>query len=221
MNISYLPREYDLNRLSKTRIQKPTNRFFQTKSPTCWSIISDHYQSSSSSSSPHNQLSNDKSTRTYRLIVVDEQKPLDGRYVIPTDNSQLPKLVDSSSQTSSRHTYPFNYTPDSNNITLQNSPRELTEPGNIDQQSSLSSSLERFSPHDRFPLPLGKTTISMKEDDISTNYDSDDGWSDDSAELIYIDERYITPKKKIIASSSSHLISQQEQQQQQQNVFLQ
>jgi len=213
MNINNFRREYDLNRLSKTRIQKPTNQFFQTRSPTSWSIISDHYRSSSSSSSPHNQLINDKSTRTYRLIVIDEQQPLDGRYVIPTDNSQLPILVDSSSQTSSRHTYPFNCTPDPNNInniTLQNSPRELTVPDNIDQRSSLSSSLEQFSPHDRFPLPLGKTTISMREDDISTNYDSDDGWSDDSIELIYVDERYITSKKKIIPSSSSHLISQQQ-----------
>jgi len=217
MNINNLRREYDLNRLSKNKLQIPKNRFFQTRSPTSWSIISDYYQSSSSSSSPHNQFINDKSTRTYRFIVIDEQKPLDGRYVIPTDNSQLPILVDSSSQTSSRHTYPFNCTPDLNNInniTLLNSPRELTEPNNIDQRSTLSSSLEQFSPRDRFPLPLGKTTISMREDDISTNYDSDDGWSDDSAELIYVDERYITPKKKIIPSSSSHLISQQQQQQQ-------
>jgi hypothetical protein len=59
--------------------------------------------------------------------------------------------------------------------------------------------------------------MSMAEDDISTNYDSDDGWSDDSAELIYIDEHYVKQKKKIISSSSSHLISQQ----QQQNVPLQ
>jgi hypothetical protein len=56
----------------------------------------------------------------------------------------------------------------------------------------------------------------MEEDDISTNYDSDDGWSDDSAELIYVDERYKTQKKKNIPPSSSKLISQH-----QKNVLLQ
>jgi hypothetical protein len=63
--------------------------------------------------------------------------------------------------------------------------------------------VDRFTPHDRFPLPLGKLTVAMKEDDLSSNYDSDDGWSDDSAELIYADERYFTQKKKNILSSSS------------------
>jgi hypothetical protein len=47
----------------------------------------------------------------------------------------------------------------------------------------------------------------MEKDDISTNYDSDDGWSEDSAEIIYADERYTTQKKRNIYSSS-HLISQ-------------
>lgn len=86
----------------------------------------------------------------------------------------------------------------------ENSPRQLTEYRSF----SSSSSLERFSPNDRFPLPLGKLTIARKEDDLSTNYDSNDGWSDDSAELIYADERYISQKKKITSSLSTHIISQ-------------
>jgi len=134
-------------------------------------------------------------------------------------SSQPPSVVDSSSQTSSRHTYPFICTTDSNNIneiTIDNSPRELTKPNiteNFDDHRSCSaSSLEHLSANNRFPLTLSKMTMSMAEDDISTNYDSDDGWSDDSAELIYIDEHYVKQKKKIISSSSSHLISQQQQQ---------
>lgn len=62
-------------------IQKNPNKFFQARSPTSWSIISDH-----DSPSP----SNNKSTRTYRLILINEQQQqqqpsLDGRHVIPTN----------------------------------------------------------------------------------------------------------------------------------------
>jgi hypothetical protein len=60
----------------------------------------------------------------------------------------------------------------------------------------------------------------MEEDDISTNYDSDDGWSDDSVELLYADERYVTQKKKNISSSSS-LQQHSHHHIQQQNVLLQ
>lgn len=83
----------------------------------------------------------------------------------------------------------------------------------FNHQSAPSSSLDQFCPNERFPLPLGKGTIAKEEDDISTNYDSDDGWSNDSAELIYIDERYAKQKKKkkkkTTNSSSSHVISKQ------------
>ena len=108
-------------------------------------------------------------------------------------SSQLLLVIDSSSQASSHHTYPFTCTSDSNNLS-----HELMAPNNSENNmnyqncSSSSSSLDRFSPKDIFPLPLGKVTIAMEQDGISTNYDSDDGWSDDSAELIYIDERYTT-----------------------------
>jgi hypothetical protein len=89
-NMNNRQRENELNRLSKNREQNNQNRFSQTRSPTSWSVLSDHqrydhYDSSPSSFSPQNELINDKSTRTYRLIVIDEQQPLDGRYVIPTD----------------------------------------------------------------------------------------------------------------------------------------
>lgn len=85
MNINNRRQEDELNRSR----QKNTSRLFQVQSPTSWSIISDnqtnHYELSSSSSSPHNELINDKSTHTYRVILIDEQQQqlLDGRYVIP------------------------------------------------------------------------------------------------------------------------------------------
>jgi len=85
MNINNRRQENELNRSR----QKNTSRLFQVQSPTSWSIISDnqtnHYELSSSSSSPHNELINDKSTHTYRVILIDEQQQqlLDGRYVIP------------------------------------------------------------------------------------------------------------------------------------------
>jgi hypothetical protein len=85
MNINNRRQEDELNRSR----QKNTSRLFQVRSPTSWSIISDnqtnHYELSSSSSSPHNELINDKSTHTYRVILIDEQQQqlLDGRYVIP------------------------------------------------------------------------------------------------------------------------------------------
>jgi hypothetical protein len=108
---------------------------------------------------------------------------------------------------------------------MDNSPHGLLAPNNSEtiftHRSVSSSSLDQFCPNDRFPLLLGKLTVAREEDDISTNYDSDDGWSDDSAELIYIDEHYATRKKKI--TSSSHLISKQHShlQAQHKNILLQ
>ena len=244
MSINNFRRENNINRLSKIKLTqfnkepKNSNQFFPTRSPIPWANISDQqirhppqftsYQSSSSIE--HNDSVDNKSTRTYPLMANDDQKPLDGRFVIPF-NSQLPVYIDSSSQTSSHHTHPFTCTDRPNNINdtnVENSSREVHESKNneerIDRRScSSSSSFERFSPTNRFPLPLGKVTVAMENDDISTNYDSDDGWSNDSAELIYIDEQYVTQKKKNI-TSSSHFISQQSHSQyqvQQQNILLQ
>ncbi|CAF5196721.1 unnamed protein product, partial [Rotaria magnacalcarata] len=63
--------------------------------------------------------------------------------------------------------------------------------------------------------------MSTEKEETASNYDSDDGWSDDSAELLYVDERYAREKKSI--TSSSHLSSEQSYhyQVQQQNVLLQ
>ncbi len=95
----------------------------------------------------------------------------------------------------------------------------------IDHRSS-PSPLVHLSPNKKFsilsPPPLKtKITIPTENDEITSNYDSDDGWSDDSAELLYVDERYAKDKRKI--TPSSHLPSQQHYhyQLQQQNVLLQ
>jgi hypothetical protein len=87
------------NNQSKTdSTQTNRNRFFQTRSPTSWSVISDHqinqqqlntYETSSSSSSCHQQPIDDKSTRIFRVIIKDRQQPMDGRYVIPSDKYGL------------------------------------------------------------------------------------------------------------------------------------
>lgn len=65
--------------------------------------------------------------------------------------------------------------------------------------------------------------MNLSEDkvEIVSNYDSDDGWSDDSAELLYVDERYAKDKGKSIPNS--HLTSQKSHRYpiQQQNVLLQ
>ncbi len=79
------------------------------------------------------------------------------------------------------------------------------------------SSKKKFSS----PSSTKQTTKSIENDEMTSNYDSDDGWSDDSAELLYVDERYATDKRKI--TPPSHLPSQQHHHYhlQQQNVLLQ
>jgi len=142
---------------------------------------------------------------------------------------QLPSLIDPTSQTSSHHAYYFTRTTTPDNIDehiIDNLSRQSSGSNNADDQSFSSSTYDRLTPNNRSPSPLEKFTISKKEDDISTNYDSDDGWSNDSAEIIYIDEHYLTQKKKIISSSSStssYLVSQQHShlKTQQQNALLQ
>jgi len=78
-----------------------------------------------------------------------------------------------------------------------------------------------LSSNKKFYSPPTKVTISREKDELASNYDSDDGWSDDSAELLYVEERYATEKRKI--TPSSHLPTQQHYhyQIQQQNVLLQ
>ena len=207
MNTNNSPSKINFIQLSKE--QKLSNRFFQSRSPTC-SLISEHNHHYEPSPSPH-----DESNQTYRLTPTLEQPLLDGRHVIPSVNPKPPIFVDCASQTSAPYVESFTHTSDPNNDTdVDASPLKLNDPDNFEHRSCSSSSLDRFSPHNRFPLPLGKLTVAMEEDDLSSNYDSDDGWSDDSVELIYADERYLTQKKKNIISSSSSSL-------QPQNVLLQ
>jgi len=90
-------REREDNQFNKTskaeligkKIEKNSNTFFPRRSPVSWSVFSDQQilelYESSSSSSPHDELINDNLSTTHRLIITDEQKPLDGRYVIPNN----------------------------------------------------------------------------------------------------------------------------------------
>jgi hypothetical protein len=85
-------------------IEKNSTGNLQTISPTSWSVISQHqndqqqleiyektstYQSDvSASPSSHDELIGDNSStpsRTYRLLINDQQQPIDGRYVVPSN----------------------------------------------------------------------------------------------------------------------------------------
>lgn len=120
------------------------------------------------------------------------------------------KFVDCASQTSSRHTHPFTC---GNDLNFPNAQHETIVPETHENlvashthSSSSSSSLDRPPPpppppvNDLPSIPLEKMNISIDRDDLSTNYDSDDGWSNESAELIYADEQYFERKKKNISS---------------------
>ncbi len=138
---------------------------------------------------------------------------------------RTPSLVD--------HSYPYTFTPNLSPPKQKSivsdvyilSDRDNTQK-TIDRQNSSSPSVHHSSNKKFYSPPpppsSSKQTISTEKDEILSNNDSDDGWSDDSAELLYVDERYVTEKRKI--TSSSHLPSQQYchyQVQQQQNVLLQ
>lgn len=65
-------------------------------------------------------------------------------------------------------------------------------PGSIvNQQISSLSSTDCLFHNDRVTLSLKDETASVQIADISTDYNSDDGWSDDSTELLYVDDRYV------------------------------
>ncbi len=156
-------------------------------------------------------------------------------------------IIDQSSHTSSYHTYPFTCTSDfetNNDILIENSSRPIENKKqksftsdvytlsdheslqNIIDRRNSPSPLVHLTPNKKFstPPPPPITTqviIPAEKDESASNYDSDDGWSDDSAELLYVDERYATEKIKM--TPSSHLSSQQQYHYhlQQQNVLLQ
>ena len=87
------------------------------------------------------------------------------------------------------------------------SDREDTHKAIVRRDSS--PSLGRLSPN-RPVQPTSERTIQSTEiGDKSFVCESDDGWSDDSAELLYVDERYAAQSKKIL--SSTHLPSEHHQ----------
>ena len=113
------------------------------------------------------------------------------------------KFIDCSSQTSSRHTQPFicgndlNFPSTTQHETIV--PEIIEHFIDIPTHTS-SSSLDRLPVNDSLAIPLEKMSIALEKEDLSTNYDSDDGWSNESAELIYTDEQYAAQKKKHISS---------------------
>lgn len=213
-----------LSLISKPKISDD----FPRQSPTSWSTISKHQTSQqqvqidfSRSPSSQNNFQRDisnASSRTYRLNEQQQQQQ-------PSENDQ-------SFQTASHHTYPFTL---SSQDELENDDRSIETPVNtnnpnpieIYQLSNENDLQKQKSPSPLVHLsskqsPMKKVIISNEKDEIITNYDSDDGWSDDSAELLYVDERYANEKFNNIPSS--HLNSQKQHYQyhlQQQNVLLQ
>ncbi|CAF3522726.1 unnamed protein product [Adineta steineri] len=228
---------------SKQQIhEKNSVNNFQSRSPTSWSVISEHqneqqklqnfnklniYESESESSSQDELIENNSRTpsRTYRLMTNDQEQSHNEKHIIPSNNSQVSSLIE--------HTYPFTFTPDSevndnnifdNNLSQSKQKSNVVDIYTLPERDISSSSSVHHSPIKKYysppPPPPPKVTISKDKDEILSNYESDDGWSDDSAELLYVDERYAKEKKKL--TSSSHLPSQQHYhyQVQQQNVLL-
>ncbi|CAF1132189.1 unnamed protein product [Rotaria magnacalcarata] len=182
------------------KTQKNLNKVFKTRSPTSWSILSDH-QIHEQQSNP--ELMDHQLSKNYEMIATDDQQDFHRRYVNPADNLQHSLFHDYSSQRSSHGTYPSVNISDSNNRkdpVIQNSSNQLNTSNMIvNRESSSFFPLDYLSPTDRLSLPSEKVRISTQEDNLSANYDSDaswsdDDWSDDSAELIYVDNRYEVQK---------------------------
>lgn len=246
-NLSETKRERETSRLSfvsKTDSKQRIHENYQQQSPTSWSTISKHQtnqqqlqfdrsRSPSSQTNFHRDISN-ASSKTYRL---NQQQTNNDKYHQPSNTLQAPSENDQSFQTASHHTYPFTLSSqdeldDDKSIHSSektNNPNpidiyHLTDEENLREQKSPSPLVHLSSKqkHKSIPSsPLKKVTLANEYDEIITNYDSDDGWSDDSAELLYVDERYANEKFNNIPSS--HLNSQQHYQYhlQQQNVLLQ
>ena len=110
----------------------------------------------------------------------------------------MPSFIDPPSQTSSRHTYPFTCTAE---FDVPNEPIDAEN-----DHRAMTLEVAELLGEETSHLLSGKLTMSVEPGDLSTNYDSDDGWSNDSAELLYSDEHYLGGKKKKHPSSSSHVI---------------
>lgn len=132
--------------------------------------------------------------------------------------------IDQTSHSSSGETHPFSCTPDSRMMEKKNPPDIYVLSDDDDDHRPISPPplvhLAKTKKKYSSP-PAKKVNISEEKVEILSNYDSDDGWSDDSAELLYVDERYANEKGKSIPSS--HLSSQKHHRYpiQQQNVLLQ
>ncbi|CAF1386119.1 unnamed protein product [Adineta steineri] len=202
-NIQQEGRKYRINNTSKInsiqidKKRKKSNKFLQKKLSISKSVVSNQklnlqrYDPSESLNSSYHESIDNKLNLTYRLVVINEQQPLQRRLIIPTENSEFLPITNASSQTSSHHTYPFTYTTNSSNINngiMDKSLHDLTTSNKVENIIDHRDSL--ILSHDRLSLSLGKITNSKEDDDISTN----DGWSDDSIEIIYIDEHYISQK---------------------------
>ncbi|CAF3620880.1 unnamed protein product [Rotaria socialis] len=192
------------------KTQKNSNKIFKTRPLTSWSILSDHqiheqqsnpYESSPSMAS--HELMDHQLSKNYEMIATDDQQDFHRRYINPADNSQHSLFHDYSSQRSSHGTYPCVNTSDSNNRkdpVIQNSPNQLNTSNLIvNRENSSFFPLDHLSATDRLSLPSEKVRITTQEDNLSVNYNSDgswndDGWSDDSAEFIYVDDRYEVQK---------------------------
>ena len=100
---------YDEKQSKQKIIEKKSTKHFQRYSPTSWSAISEHKNDQqqkeidektnsplsdlSRSSSSHEDLKREKSSassRTYRLVTDEQQQqPVDGRYVLPSNKYLL------------------------------------------------------------------------------------------------------------------------------------
>ena len=114
----------------------------------------------------------------------------------------MPSFIDPPSQTSSRHTYPFTCAAEFD------VPTELISGSD---QREMTLEVAELLGEESLHLLSGPLTTSVEQDDLSTNYDSDDGWSNESAELLYSDEHYLKAKKKKhgVPSSSSRRVTQE------------
>ena len=136
---------------------------------------------------------------------------------------QISTKFDQTSHSSSGETHPFSCSPDSQMIEKKTPPDIYVLSDDDDHHRISPPPLVHLSKtKKKYSSPTAKkVNISEEKDEILSNYDSDDGWSDDSAELLYVDERYANEKGKSIPSS--HLSSQKHHRYpiQQQNVLLQ
>lgn len=233
VNHFHLQREREITRLSDVSVhsKQPTTEkasaiSFQSRSPTSWSVISEHQTDRTSSQDNPIDDQVDTPPRTFRLPideVADRGTLPSTQYVFPASLILLShRQVDSSSQNSSLidHTYPFTFTPDFDSTDNQLFDRHSPAKAKSDECTSPAPTTAPKKKQYSSPPPP-KVTITSAKDEVLSTYDSDDGWSDDSAELLYVDERYAREKRK--TALASHLASQQPHRYsiQQPNVLLQ